>query len=145
MSTHWFLWMFEFEENDKVICSVNRPTSRNKWFNKLLINLLASNTLNYYFNIVFICHSFLVLTVQEFKLQNHFASFSKFNKNTIHGRVCSSLISTINTSVNNLNWEHKQEWTKTGQSIDHLNLKGVFAKNELGYRLNAIKSAFDRY
>jgi len=24
-------------------------------------------------------------------------------------------------------------------------LKGVFAKNERGYRLNAIKSAFDRY
>ena len=24
-------------------------------------------------------------------------------------------------------------------------LKGVFAKNEMGYRLNAIKSAFDRY
>ena len=31
------------------------------------------------------------------------------------------------------------------EGIFHYFLKGVFAKTERGYRLNAIKNAFDRY
>ena len=34
---------------------------------------------------------------------------------------------------------------KKYQSLILSSLKGVFAKNERGFRLNAIKSAFDRY
>ena len=49
------------------MCSVNRPVSLNKWFNKLLkkIYALKPHQISIYcFNLVFLIHSFLALNVK---------------------------------------------------------------------------------
>ena len=58
--------------------------------------------------------------------------------------IASIQIHTRQTIVENkLNWELLNPDSLTSiYTLGSFNLKGVFAKNERGYRLNAIKSAF---